>query len=164
MVRKLRKEHSDMKFGGNNGYMPTRGTRYSAGYDLYATQSITLIPQQSYIMPSEVSIQLEDDKVFLVFPRSSLGAKGLNLMNTVGVIDSDFYPNAMGLMLKNTNPKFIMKKFKYFPFQIPWINNKQDIIIKKGDRIAQGIIIKYYTVKGDETTNIRTGGVGHTGI
>lgn len=164
MVRKLKREQSKMMFGGHSGYMPTRGTRHSAGYDMYATEDLVLRPQETYSMQSFVSIHLEEDKVFMIFPRSSLGAKGLNLMNVVGIIDSDFYPNNMSLMLKNTNPKFIMKKFKYLPFQIPWVNKEQDIIIKKGDRIAQGIIIKYYTVKGDETTNIRTGGVGHTGI
>ena len=88
------------------------------------------------------------DIVFLIFPRSSLGFKyKLQLDNTVGVIDSDYYysDNEGHIFVKITN------------------NSSERIVnIKENSAFAQGIFIKYYTTIDDETTNIRNGGLGST--
>ena len=72
----------------------------------------------------------------MIFIRSSLGVKHkIKLSNGTGIIDADYYGNTdneghIFIAIENTG--------------------KDDFIINKGDRIAQGIFIKYYTVTDEE--------------
>jgi dUTP pyrophosphatase len=79
-------------------------------------------------------------------PRSGLGFKyGVRLANTIGNIDSDYW--------QSDNEGHIMLK----------IVAAKDFSIKKGDRIAQGVILPYFTVDDDEPlSNKRNGGFGST--
>ena len=90
-----------------------------------------------------------DDEVLKIVPRSSIGfKKGLMLINTIGIIDSDFYNNPdndgnIGFKLKNLTDKTVE--------------------IKAGERIMQGIFEKYLIVDDDECEKIRVGGIGSSG-
>ena len=85
------------------------------------------------------------DEVLMLYVRSSIGIKkGLVLANGTGIIDSSYYPNNIGICLFNTS-------------NIP-------VKILKGDRIAQGIFMKYLTADNDEVLNkSRKGGFGSSG-
>ena len=72
--------------------LPRRATTGSAGYDFFSPISFTLQPGQSIKIPTGIRVQMEQDWVLLLFPRSGLGFKyRLQMNNTVGVIDSDYF-------------------------------------------------------------------------
>ena len=90
-----------------------------------------------------------DDVVLVIYLRSSIGfKKGLMLINTVGIIDSDFYENPdndgnIGFKLKNLTDK--------------------EVVIKAGERIMQGIFKKYLVIDDDNCDKERVSGIGSTG-
>ncbi len=77
-----------------NATLPTRGTKGSAGADLYACieESVTINPGDLKLIPTGVAIALPDNSaVAYLYARSGLGVKhGICLANGVGVVDSDY--------------------------------------------------------------------------
>ena len=72
--------------------LPGRATAGSAGYDFFAPVKITLKPGETVKIPTGVRVWMEQDWVLKCYPRSGLGFKyRLQLNNTVGIIDSDYY-------------------------------------------------------------------------
>jgi len=132
----------------NEIILPKRATIGSAGYDFFMPNDLVIKPKESVSVHTFIRCKLEAGYVLLIFPRSSLGRKyKLTLDNTVGVIDSDYYyaDNEGEIVLFLTN------------------NSDNELILKKGDRIVQGIITKYYITDDDETEGLRHGGFGSTG-
>lgn len=83
--------------------LPTYGTEFSAGADLYACleASVTIAPGETKPIPTGLSMEIPVGCAGLVFARSSLGTKrGLAPANKVGVIDSDYRGEIM-VMLHN---------------------------------------------------------------
>ena len=71
---------------------PVRATGGSAGYDFYATRDITLSPGEEIVVPTGLRVRMRSDFALLIFPRSGLGFRyRIQLSNTVGIIDSDYY-------------------------------------------------------------------------
>ena len=127
--------------------MPYRATSGSAGYDFYSPVDITLKPGESAKIPTGIRCKIDDGYVLQIYPRSSLGFKyQMCLLNTVGIIDSDYF-NA-------DNEGHI----------IVGIMNRgnKDLIINKGDRFVQGIFYKYYLALEDDEKQLRHGGFGST--
>ena len=80
--------------------------------------------------------------------RSSIPLKHwLLLANSVGVIDEDYYNNP------DNEGEIFLQLINISPYPI---------VLRKGDRVGQGIIKPYLTVEGDEAAGIRTGGFGST--
>ncbi len=129
--------------------LPKRATSGSAGYDFYSPIDFILNPGENVKIPTGIRVKIEDGWFLGVFPRSGLGFKfRLQLDNTVGIIDSDYY-NALNeghIFIKITNDSK---------------ENKQ-IVIKKGDAFAQGIFIPYGVTIDDESSEKRIGGIGST--
>lgn len=99
------------------------------------------------LVPTGIKAKFPKDEVLKLYPRSSVGVKLLqNMPNDVGIVDSSYYNNP-------GNEGHIY---------VPLVNNLPfDIVIKKGDRIAQGIFVDYYTIdEEDVMKNERTGGIG----
>ena len=94
---------------------------------------------------------MNTDEVLMLYSRSSQGYKyDVCLTNSVGVIDSDFYNNS------DNEGHFSVKLSN---------NGEKDYIVNIGDKIAQGVFIKYLTVDDEEEiNNERSGGLGSTGI
>ena len=131
--------------------LPTRGTKRSAGYDFHSPISFTLQANETIKFSLEVKVQVKEDEVLLIVPRSSLGFKNNNhitLTNTVGVIDADYYNN-------EDNEGEIFVRLHNF--------GDTPLTINKNDRLVQGIFVKYDIVEDDKTTTERTGGFGSTG-
>lgn len=125
--------------------LPKRSTKDSAGYDFISPIAF-VIPAHgsSEIIESEVSVQLDSNKVLLLFVRSSWGIKhGITLSNSTGIIDADFYPNTIKFKFRN--------------------DNDEDFAVKAGDKIAQGIIMPFIKTDDDIANNKRDGGIGSTG-
>ena len=86
--------------------MPRRATSGSAGYDFFTPVEITLKPGETIKVPTGIRANMEEGWVLQIFPRSSLGFKfRLQLNNTVGIIDSDYYysDNEGHMFIKVTN-------------------------------------------------------------
>ena len=72
--------------------LPCRATKGSAGYDFFTPIDITLSPRQTIKIPTGIRVRINDGWVLKCYPRSGLGFKyRLQLNNTVGIIDSDYY-------------------------------------------------------------------------
>ena len=129
--------------------IPKRSTAHSAGYDFKAPFDIVIQNGHKFKIPTGVKVQLDDDKVLMIAPRSSIGIKhGIRMSNTQGYIDADYYNNIdneghIFIELENTSGK--------------------DFTCNKGEKFAQGIIIQYFKTEDDDTTNERVGGIGSTG-
>ena len=155
---KVIKEHYTQ--GDKPGYctyeeikLPKRGTRLSAGYDIYSVCNFTLYPGDTITVPTGIKFKCDDDKFLLVVPRSGHGFKyGTMLVNTVGIIDADYYGNS-----KNDGHMYV--KIHYPEHHI----NDEPYVVHIGDAICQGIISPYYKVEDDEADGIRDGGFGSTG-
>lgn len=130
--------------------LPVRATVGSAGHDFFAPYDIALKAGQSVKIPSGIRVQLDLDKTLICCPRSGLGFKyRLQLDNTVGVIDSDYYNsknNEGHIQFKLTNDS----------------REGKTLMIRKGEAFAQGIIIQYFTTIDDMADGVRDGGFGST--
>ena len=134
--------------------LPKRATKGSAGYDFYSPIDITLKPGETVKIPTGIRCKMEDNYVLKLYPRSGLGFKyRLQLNNTVGIIDSDYY--------NSDNEGHIMIKLVYEGFK----NSKQDsIVIKSGTAFVQGILHEVFGALNDSDTEFakRNGGLGST--
>ena len=135
-----RKNSGDIK-------LPTRATEYSAGYDFFSPVDIIIEPQESVMMWTDVKAHMYYDNALIIIPRSSMGKQPIMIANTVGLIDNDYYGNEDN----DGNIGFRLLNLGKTPYEI-----------KAGDRIGQGIFIKYGTVKNDNTISKRSGGFGST--
>ena len=71
--------------------LPERGTKLSAGYDVFAPYTFTLEPNQEEKIPTGIRAFMNDDNVLKAYPRSGHGFKYyVRLANTVGIIDADY--------------------------------------------------------------------------
>ena len=133
----------------NDIKLPKRATKGSAGYDYFAPFEITLKPNETIKIPTGIRAYMEEGWVLKNYPRSGLGFKfRLQLNNTVGIIDSDYYysSNEGHIMCKITNDT----------------NENKTIIVKKGDGFIQGIFVEYGITYDDEVSEVRDGGFGST--
>ena len=132
--------------------LPVRKTKFAAGYDIEAAEDI-VIPSfkkgmAPVLIPTGLKAYMEDDEVLYLYNRSSNPKKkGLVLANSVGVVDKDYYGNP-------DNDGHIM--FAFFNIK------DEDITIKKGEAIGQGVFSKYLVTDGDVAIGDRTGGFGST--
>lgn len=129
--------------------LPRRATAGSAGYDFFAPFDIILAPGETIKIPTGVRAKMEVNYVLKLYPRSGLGFKyRLQLNNTVGIIDSDYYysDNEGHIFAKITNDT----------------NEGKTIEIKKGTGFMQGIFLEYGITLDDDVKDIRNGGFGST--
>lgn len=139
-------------FEDANINLPIRSTKNSAGYDIEAAEDC-VIPafkpgQKPVLVKTGLKAYMQSDEVLILANRSSNpGKKGLILANSIGVVDSDYYGNP-------DNDGHIM--FAFFNFK------DDDVEIKKGDRIGQGMFQKYLVTDNDVAEGERTGGFGST--
>lgn len=178
------------QFADQTDLLPTRATKFSAGYDFFVAQD-TIVPAlskkakhiDSYIntaqmvgrmekykpefnldevakitkdakekltlVPTGVKAYLPEGTYLQISVRSSCPLKHwLILGNGVGIIDRDYYNNP------DNEGHIFFQIINLFP---------QDIILHKGDKIGQGIILSYLRTKDDKVTDMRLGGFGSTG-
>ncbi len=132
--------------------LPVRKTKYSAGYDIEAAED-TVVPSfkkgsNPTLVKTGLKAYMQDDEVLFLYNRSSNPKKkGLILANSVGVIDKDYYGNV-------DNDGHIM--FAFYNIK------DEDIVIKKGEAIGQGVFQKYLVTDDDEAVGERVGGFGST--
>ena len=129
--------------------LPKRATKGSAGYDFYAPFTFHLSPGETIKIPTGIRAKMEADWVLKLYPRSGLGFKyRLQLNNTVGIIDSDYYysDNKGHIFAKITNDS----------------NEGKEVTVQKGTGFMQGIFLQYGITLDDDTEEVRNGGFGST--
>lgn len=130
--------------------LPTYGTEYSAGADLYAILdgAQKIAPHETKLIHTGISVEIPEGYCGLIFARSSLGAKrGLAPANKVGVIDADYRGEIM-VALHN--------------------HSDSEASIDSGERIAQLAIVPFLKAEFEETDELSdtvrgAGGFGSTG-
>ena len=133
----------------NNIKLPKRATRYSAGYDIYSLEDMTIKPNEIRKIPTGLKVRMNENDVLMIFVRSSMGFKyNVRLCNQVGIIESDYYNNS-------SNEGHIWIKLQN--------EGDKDFVVKAGDAIAQGVFTTFNTVDNEEEIiNERIGGIGST--
>ena len=129
--------------------LPCRATKGSAGYDFFAPFDFTVRPGEQILIPTGVRVKMVDSYVLMLFPRSSLGFKyRLQMNNTVGIIDSDYYnaDNEGHIFCKLTNDTV----------------EDKTVELKKGTGMVQGIFLPFGITEDDSADAVRTGGFGST--
>lgn len=129
--------------------LPKRATAGSAGYDFYAPDDFVIEPGKTIKIPTGIRVEMEENWVLKCYPRSGLGFKfRLQLNNTVGVIDSDYFysDNEGHIFAKLTNDT----------------NENKTVELGKGTGFMQGIFVEYGITVDDDATAVRNGGFGST--
>ena len=129
--------------------LPKRATSGSAGYDFYSPVDLKIAPGETVKIPTGIRVQMEEEWVLKCYPRSGLGFKyRLQLNNTVGIIDSDYYysDNEGHIFSKITNDT----------------NEGKMVEIKAGTGFMQGIFVEYGITIDDDVQTVRNGGFGST--
>jgi dUTP pyrophosphatase len=130
--------------------LPEYYTPGAAGFDLAASEDIVVAPSSIALVPTGLVIQVPEGHFLGIFARSSTPLKrGLMVANGVGVIDRDYCGPADEIRIQVLN-------FTAQPVQV-----------KKGDRLAQGLLLPvthatWEEVHGDLREGSR-GGFGATG-
>ena len=124
-----------------HGVIPTRATKYSAGYDLRSPGDIVIPAGATVGVDTGTYVSMPVDLCALVCSRSGLALRGLAVANAPGIIDAD-YGDTIKVLLHN--------------------RTQGDWVIERGERIAQVVFVQYYT--GDDVPlDERVGGLGSTG-
>ena len=129
--------------------LPTYGTDEAAGFDLAAAADITIGPGQIALVRTGLIIEVPTGHFLAIFARSSTPLKrGLVVPNGVGVVDPDYSGPTDEVMIQVLN------------------FTKADVVVRRGDRLAQGIVLPAPRVMWNEVEEIRgvtRGGFGATG-
>src|SRR6478735_1744086 len=129
--------------------LPTYATEEAAGFDLAASQDVRLAPGQIALVPTGLVIEVPSGHFLAIFARSSTPLKrGLMVANGVGVIDPDYSGPDDEVMIQVLNV------------------TDAPVEVRRGDRLAQGIILQSPRVTWQEVNELRAvtrGGFGATG-
>ena len=145
MAFKLNPQTINIKKLNNLAIIPTRGSEYAAGYDLYAAiaNSVIIPAHQTVKIGTGIAIELPDYTFGAIFARSGLATKqGLRPAHCVGVVDSDYRGEVIVAVHNDTD---------------------QDKVVTFGDRIAQLVVIDYNPIvfqEVDELTETKRGDDG----
>ncbi len=148
--KQFKKDIADNKILYENLQLPKRSTKNSAGYDFFSPIEFTLKSNDAKEVPLAMKVNMNPDEMLMIFVRSSMGFKyNVRMCNQVGIIEKDFYNN-------KTNEGHIYIRLHN--------HGNKDYVVKIGDKICQGIFVKFLTVDNEGTIeNERNGGLGSTG-
>ena len=134
----------------DNAQMPTYGSEFAAGADMYAAidEAVTIEPNETKLIPTGLAFEIPEGYAGFVYARSGLASKrGLAPANKVGVIDADYRGEIKVILVNLSSTEFI---------------------INPGERIAQMVVARYEHVEWDsvellDETERGVGGFGSTG-
>jgi len=149
-MMKIRGFEKISKYANVEFPMPERKTKSSAGYDICVPEDTTLLTNKLVMVPTGIKAYMQTNEYLGIHIRSSMAVKkSICLVNNQGIVDSDYYNN-------EDNEGHIM---------LALVNKgSETLVLKKGERIAQGIFYVYLTSDNDnpEDKATRSGGFGST--
>ena len=126
---------------------PVRADKGSAGYDFYSKEEYVIGQGKTHVFWTDVKAYMQEGEVLMLYVRSSMGIKkGGRLANGTGIIDASYYSNPdndgnIGICIQNIG--------------------KRPLVIKEGERIAQGVFLPFLVADEDEVLKeTRDGGIG----
>jgi dUTP pyrophosphatase len=129
--------------------LPAYGTGEAAGFDLAAAHDIVVPPGQIALVRTGLVIEVPPGHFLGIFARSSTPLKrGLAIANGVGVIDPDY---------SGPNDEIMIQVLNF---------TTADVLVRRGDRLAQAMVLPAPRITWEEVTEIRgesRGGFGATG-
>lgn len=128
--------------------MPKRQTEGAAAFDLTAREAIEIPPKTIGYVPLNVAMETPLEHFTLIVARSSTHKKGLMLANGIGVVDPDYCGD---------EDEF---RAAYYNF------TDKPVRVDRGERIAQGMFVKFVRAEWDEVDKLENktrGGFGTTG-
>lgn len=128
--------------------LPKYQTSGSVAFDLYSRIDEKILPGAYKLLPSNLIILVPSGYALLIAARSSLVKRGLMKANGVGVVDQDYHgqTDEIGMLVYNFTKKMVK--------------------VKRGERIAQGLlvpIIRVQWLEGKRSKKKSRGGFGSTG-
>ena len=135
----------------DNAIMPTRGTEYAAGADLYACidSPVIIAPHETVMIGTGLAMEIPEGYAGLIYPRSGIASKrGLAPANIVGVVDPDYRGECMVAMHNHSS---------------------KPASVEPGERIVQLVITPILTASFTEADELSdsvrgAGGFGSTGV
>lgn len=131
----------DMIFIRATKFKCERATEKSAGYDLRASEDVSLLPGQVVVVPTGVFLEIPADVMAMVCSRSGLASRGIVVNNAPGIIDADYTDEVKVILMNQTD---------------------QPVSFTAGDKVAQLVFTKWVNA-GDVVSYQREGGLGSTG-
>lgn len=146
----MQKAKVNIKKLNEKAILPTYGSEYAAGADLYACLDdiVTIAPGETYLVKTGIAMEVPAGFAGLIYARSGLASKkGLAPANKVGVVDADYRGEIMVALHNHSN---------------------NDQSVEPGERIAQMVITPFltaeYTLVDELNETVRgEGGFGSTG-
>lgn len=153
----------EIKLLSSDAVEPTRAYKYSAGYDMYAAETVVLKPQEKAIIKTDIAVNIPNGYVGLLTSRSGVSSK-THLVVELGKIDADYHGN-IGINIKNDEQRLNWQdemnndKLENGGAQLVYGIDGQKIEngcifeiiqgkryqINKGDRLAQLVVVPIYT-------------------
>src|SRR3990167_9022245 len=117
--------------------LPIYHTKGSVGFDFYAREEVKIAPGETILVPLNIIMKVPKGYLLSLVPRSSTPKKGLMVTNSPGTIDQDYHGEEDELRL--------------------WVYNftKKKVLIERGERICQGLLIKVGIAKFKEVKNMK---------
>lgn len=128
--------------------LPRRSTKNAAGYYFIAPYDFTVKPNETVLVKTFVKCKMPPDFYLKIYARSSWGVKRHMEMRYSGIIDADYYGNPTD----DGNITLAIHNFG---------DTAQHV--SKGEKICQGIFMKYYRTEDDDADGTRVGAFGSTG-
>lgn len=128
--------------------LPKRATKHSVAYDFYSPVNVTIQPGEKHLIWTDIKANMYYDNALIINVRSSMGKHPVMISCTQGWIDSDYANNPDN----DGNIGFNLLNLGDTPY-----------VIKEGDRIGQGMFVKYLIAKDDDADGTRQGGYGSSG-
>ena len=128
--------------------LPEYKTDGAVGFDIYVRETTTIGPGKVELIPGNIIVETPPGYMLLIALRSSTPRKkGLIKPHGIGVIDNDYC---------GEDDEIKVQVYNY---------TDKDVVVEKGERIAQGIFVKIDTCKWEETDEMgkSRGGFGSTG-
>ena len=154
MKIKIKKLHPD-------AIIPKYAHKGDSGFDLHALEDVFLNPGETKLIKTGMAISVGEGFELQVRPRSGLSLKTpLRIANAPGTVDSSYLGEICVIVTNTSNNEYIS-------YDCTWDGCvKQDI--KKGDRIAQGVVcpvmrVEFEEVEELENTDRGSGGFGSSG-
>ena len=129
--------------------LPERSTAVSAGYDFFNPETEIILPNEIKYVKTGIKAAFPEGEMLMLCNRSSNPKKkGLVLVNGVGIVDADYYNNT-------DNEGEIAFAFMNITNEV--------VLLEAGEKLGQGIFVKFGIVDDDNAEGTRQGGFGSTG-